>query len=96
MPLSKEQVERLASLARLTLSPSETKLLSAETALVIDYFHRIQAFPRPPDSTDPYGSGRTCPLRPDETQASLERRRTLGQAPEHDREFFRVPGVGLR
>ncbi len=93
MPLGKKQIDHLAQLARLQLSPQEKDRLDQELGGVVDYFdqlkhvstHGIQ--PRKALATT------VSPLRKDVRAASLTTADALANAPQEDGEYFLVPRV---
>jgi aspartyl-tRNA(Asn)/glutamyl-tRNA(Gln) amidotransferase subunit C len=93
MPLSKEQVERIAQLARLNLSPNETAELAEELVIILDYVGQLRSVDtkgvepcsQSPESEDV--------LRDDESHPSLARDKVLANAPVEDNGYFCVPRV---
>lgn len=93
MPLSREQVEHIARLARLRLTPEETATLSQDLAQIVAWIDQLQAVEIPvgrADSTDSQVPNR---LREDAVQPSLSQKQALANAPDADDQFFRVPRV---
>ncbi|HWV39620.1 MAG TPA: Asp-tRNA(Asn)/Glu-tRNA(Gln) amidotransferase subunit GatC [Vulgatibacter sp.] len=94
MKLSKEQVEEVAILARLSLSEDEVERYRVQLSAILGYIEKLQALDVtgvPPtvhavdvDST---------PLRPDVVQASLAPERALASAPARDGDLFLVPRI---
>ncbi len=93
MPLEKAQVEHIAHLARLKLSPDEIEKLTLEMAVIIDYFEQLQLVDT--DSVEPRDQFITAEnvFRDDTVRPSLTQGQALGNAPESDGEFFHVPKV---
>jgi len=93
MPLEKAQVEHIAHLARLKLSPDEIEKLTLEMAVIIDYFEQLQLVDT--DGVEPRDQFITAEnvFRDDTVRPSLTQGQALGNAPESDGEFFNVPKV---
>ena len=93
MPLEKAQVEHIARLARLKLSPEEIEKLTPELAVIIEYFEQLQLVDT--DGVEPrdqFVSAENV-FREDTPRPSLSRKEALANAPESDGEFFLVPRV---
>src|SRR4249920_2795749 len=88
-------VQAIATLARLELSPTEVDLFARQLGEFLGYAHDVLAI----DTTGvaPTASVLTHHVsdRPDEVRASLDREEALGNAPDPalDAGFFRVPRV---
>ena len=93
MPLEKAQVEHIAHLARLKLSPDEIEKLTLEMAVIIDYFEQLQLVDT--DGIEPRDQFITAEnvFRDDTVRPSLTQGQALGNAPESDGKFFHVPKV---
>jgi aspartyl-tRNA(Asn)/glutamyl-tRNA(Gln) amidotransferase subunit C len=87
-------VERVAQLARLQLTPDEKDLFARQLAGILAYAEQIQRVPTegvPPTSH----AGEAAMMRDDEVQPSLPREASLASGPEADVEagLFKVPRV---
>jgi aspartyl-tRNA(Asn)/glutamyl-tRNA(Gln) amidotransferase subunit C len=93
MPLEKAQVEHIAHLARLKLSPDEIEKLTLEMTVIIDYFEQLQLVDT--DGVEPRDQFIIAEnvFRDDIVRPSLTRGQALSNAPESDGEFFHVPKV---
>ena len=93
MPLSLEEVEFIAELARLDLSPLEKDLYRLQLSTILDYFTRLQALDAegvaPTSSVLAAFSG----LREDNPKPGLTLEELLHNAPETEQGQFRVPPV---
>jgi aspartyl-tRNA(Asn)/glutamyl-tRNA(Gln) amidotransferase subunit C len=92
--LSREDVLRIAELARLELTADEVELFTRQLADILEYVEQIQAL----DTTGvpPTSHVMHRPLeRPDEPRESLPRDAALANAPEAATEsgLFKVPRV---
>lgn len=93
MSLTLAQVEHIAKLARLELTPAEKDLYREQLSAILDYAARLQAVDTagvPPTSSVLPPRTR---LRDDAPQPPLERADLLRSAPQTQAEQFRVPPV---
>ena len=92
MPLSREQVTHIARLARLSLSDQEITRFTEELTAIVGYIDQLQEV-----NTDGVVSatraGSGSALRPDLVRPSLSAEEALGNAPDAEGGFFRVPKV---
>ena len=93
MPLTREEVEHVALLGRLELTPEEVERFTLQLNAILDYFEqlrRINTEGVPPTS-------HVVPLqnvfREDEVRPSLPVEEALQNAPSRVAEAFRVPRV---
>lgn len=93
-----EDVERVAELANLELTPEESGHMVHDLNAILDYVAQLNELdtagvaPLAQVGELP-GAGGFGALRPDERQASLDRAAVMPQAPESDQAFFKVPKV---
>ena len=93
MPLTKEQVEHIAVLARLKLSPEETEKFAHELAVILEYVDQLKSVNTDKvEPKDQFISAENV-FRSDQVRPSLSREQALANAPDRDDEFFRVPKV---
>ncbi len=100
--LTRDEVEKIAQLAHLELTPEEVERYTPQLADILEYAARL-AEVDPGGETDDatwHPGGDACPQRNDEPRASLDRDATLANAPDgvadrglDDGGFFRVPRV---
>jgi aspartyl-tRNA(Asn)/glutamyl-tRNA(Gln) amidotransferase subunit C len=93
MPLSLEEVEHIATLARLELSAEEKARYRQQLSAILDYIRKLQALDTegiPPTSSV---SSDASPLRADEPRPGLSREALLENAPEVEEEQFKIPPV---
>jgi aspartyl-tRNA(Asn)/glutamyl-tRNA(Gln) amidotransferase subunit C len=96
---TREDVERIARLARLELTEQEKTLLTPQLSAFLAYAEQVQqvATAGVPPTSHPLDStaGLNVSWRDDTPQASLDRTEALSQAPEADvaRGLFKVPRV---
>lgn len=93
MSLSREEVEHIAELARLELTPEQVILYQKQLSAILDYFAQLQGL----DTTGIPPTSSVLPahsvLRPDETRPGLSRQEVLDNAPQATDNQFRVPPI---
>ena len=93
MPLSKEQVEQIATLARLKFSPKEIEKFASELTLILDYVEQLAEIDTAGvELKDQFITAENV-FREDKCTKSLSRDEALSNAPDKDEEFFKVPKV---
>jgi aspartyl-tRNA(Asn)/glutamyl-tRNA(Gln) amidotransferase subunit C len=93
-----EEVERVAELAHLELTPEETGGLLHDLNAILDYVAELNELDTtgvvPLAQVSELGDGEGVgDLRADAVRPSLDRAVVLAQAPETDQVFFKVPKV---
>jgi aspartyl-tRNA(Asn)/glutamyl-tRNA(Gln) amidotransferase subunit C len=95
MAFTREDVERIASLARLALTADEKDLFARQLADILRYADEVLGIDTSgvPPTAQPLAA--PPPLREDERRPSLPRDQALASAPDPalDAGFFRVPKV---
>jgi aspartyl-tRNA(Asn)/glutamyl-tRNA(Gln) amidotransferase subunit C len=92
--LSREEVQRIAALARLELTTEETDLFTRQLAHILEYVEQIRELDT--IGVPPTSHVMNQPIeRPDEPRESLEREDALASAPEAAPKagLFKVPRV---
>jgi len=93
MALTREEVQKVAMLARLQLSEEELELFTRQLGQIIDYVRQLEELDteavEPPAHPLPVQNV----FRSDEPGRSLPVEQALANAPRRDREFFLVPPV---
>ena len=93
MTLTIAQVEHIARLARLDLSEEEKEKFRGQLSQILEYFEQLQEL----DTQDISPTFRVLdsqsPLRPDQAQPGLSTSQALHNAPESEKDQFRVPPV---
>lgn len=93
MPLSREQVEHIAHLARLNLTPEEIERYTTELTVILEYIDQLKTVnTEGVEAQNQFIKAETV-LREDIAEPSLPREEALKNAPKHDGEFFLVPKV---
>jgi aspartyl-tRNA(Asn)/glutamyl-tRNA(Gln) amidotransferase subunit C len=93
MTLTLQEVEHIANLARLRLTPEEKERYREQLSAILDYAARLQNLDTariPPTASvlPPHSA-----LRPDQPQPGLSLEELLRNAPEVQDDQFRVPPV---
>lgn len=93
MRISKEDIEHIASLARLHLTEGEKDLFGLQLSRILDYMEKLNEL----DTTDVEPTSHVLPLsnvmRDDVSGPSIQREDALMNAPDHTDKFFRVPKI---
>lgn len=96
--VTKEEVERVAELAHLKLTPDETGSMVHDLNAILDYVAQLEQLDTTSISplsqvSELDSSAEAGTLRQDEVRPSLNRAEVMSQAPESDGAFFKVPKV---
>jgi aspartyl-tRNA(Asn)/glutamyl-tRNA(Gln) amidotransferase subunit C len=93
MRLTPEEVEHVALLARLRLTEEERERFTTQLNSILEHFEQLQQI----DTSDVPPMSHAVPmsnvLRDDEPSPSLSLEEALENAPDQDRDCFRVPRV---
>jgi aspartyl-tRNA(Asn)/glutamyl-tRNA(Gln) amidotransferase subunit C len=94
MALSREEVRRIARLARLELAPEEEERLAQQLSAILDYVKQLEALDvsQVEPMTHALAEG-AVPLREDEVAGSLAPEAALGNAPARAGTCFKVPRI---
>ncbi|MUG98688.1 Asp-tRNA(Asn)/Glu-tRNA(Gln) amidotransferase subunit GatC [Scytonema sp. UIC 10036] len=91
--IDREQVRKVALLARLELTPEEEEQFTTQLGDILDYVQQLNAL----DVTDVPPTTRAIDVsnvtRPDRLQPYSDREAILQSAPEQEGEFFKVPKI---
>ena len=93
MSLTREEVEKVALLARLRLSDDELQTMTSQLGQVLQYIQQLEAANT--DNVEPLAHSLDLQnvLVEDALVASLPREKSLAAAPKSDNECFLVPAV---
>lgn len=93
MSISREEVLHIAKLARLSLSEEEITMYTHQLGDILNYVQKLNELNI--DDVEPmkHVLDMVNVLREDKELPSLSREDVLKNAPEHDKEFFKVPRV---
>ncbi|HEY9905082.1 MAG TPA: Asp-tRNA(Asn)/Glu-tRNA(Gln) amidotransferase subunit GatC [Candidatus Sericytochromatia bacterium] len=91
--LDREQVHKVANLARLEMTPEEEEQMTAQLSSILEYFQQLSEL----DTTDVPPTTRAIDVsnvtRPDELRPYPDREAILKEAPDQDGDFFKVPKI---
>ncbi|MBW4555409.1 MAG: Asp-tRNA(Asn)/Glu-tRNA(Gln) amidotransferase subunit GatC [Trichormus sp. ATA11-4-KO1] len=91
--IDREQVRKVALLARLELTPEEEEQFTTQLGSILDYIEQLNAV----DVSDVPPTTRAIDVsnvtREDKLQPYPEREAILNSAPEQENEFFKVPKI---
>ena len=91
--LDREQVHKVANLARLEMTEAEAEQMATQMSSILEYFEQLSELDTdgvPPTTRAIDVSNVT---RPDELRPYLNREAILKEAPDPDGDFFRVPKI---
>ncbi len=93
MSLGKEEVRRVAKLARLRLAEADVERLAEQFGNILGYMERLNAIDT--SAVEPMYSpvSHEQRLRPDEARRTCTREDVLANAAEQDGQFYVVPRV---
>lgn len=88
-----EEVQEIATLARLRLTDEETARMAGELDAILGHIDEIKALDT--DAIEPmtHAVAFDCPMRADETAPSLTVEEALANAPRREASFFQVPRI---
>lgn len=91
--IDKEQVRKIAHLARLEITPQEEEQFTGQLSSILEYFEQLSEL----DTTDVPPTTRAIEItnitRPDSMQPYPSREELLKEAPEQEGDFFKVPQI---
>ena len=91
--IDREQVRKVALLARLELSPEEEEQFTTQLGSILEYFEQLSTL----DVTDVQPTTRAIDVsnvtRPDEQKPYSDRQAILNSAPDQEGDFFKVPQI---
>lgn len=93
MHITRDDIVKVASLAKLELADSEFELVADKFIRVLDFVAQLNQVDTMGVSEMAHPVDVHSVLREDELQTSLPRNVTLANAPKCDEEFFLVPPV---
>lgn len=88
--IEREEVLRIAALARLELTPEEVDRMTRDLGRILEYVERLSSLPAPASGAEPAGA---TPRRPDAVVPSRLADELLAAAPEREGPLVRVPRV---
>jgi aspartyl-tRNA(Asn)/glutamyl-tRNA(Gln) amidotransferase subunit C len=91
--IDREQVRKVAHLARLELTPEEEEKFTTQLGSILDYFEQLSELDvsNVPPTTRAIDVSNVT--RPDDLQPYLDREAILQSSPQQEGEFFKVPKI---
>ncbi len=86
-------IDHVARLARLELSPDVKERLRAQLLLILEHAAKVGEVATDDVEPTAYAIPRSNVLRPDETTPSLDKEAVLANAPEREDDRFKVPRI---
>ena len=97
MPITRSDVEKIAELARLELTPEETELFTTQLSSIIQHVEKLNeidtAQARPMSHCAPAEGDTEYAKRDDTVQSSLGQKLAIENAPDSEAGYFKVPRV---
>ena len=91
--IDREQVRKVANLARLEMEPEEEEQFASQMNSILEYFEQLSEL----DTQDVAPTTRAIDVsnvtRPDELRPYPDREAILNEAPDPDGDFFKVPKI---
>ncbi|MFH1366921.1 MAG: Asp-tRNA(Asn)/Glu-tRNA(Gln) amidotransferase subunit GatC [Patescibacteria group bacterium] len=92
MKISKKEVEHIAKLSRIKLSPKETEKFSRELTVIIDYIDKLKEL-KEKKFLSPKTFGQENKTRDDQVSVFAGKEKILKNAPKTTNNFIEVKGV---
>lgn len=93
MKLSKDEVLKIANLARLELSAAEVEKYGDQLSAILDYVETLNKLDVSNIEPTAHAVMVPTPFRADEVVADTTRDKSLSNAPDREETFFKVPKV---
>ena len=93
MKLSREEVQRVAVLARLRLTPEEQSSLTEELDRILGYMDKLNQLDTAEVALFSHAANITSTLREDQVTNQPNADALLANAPDRDGTFFKVPKI---
>jgi aspartyl-tRNA(Asn)/glutamyl-tRNA(Gln) amidotransferase subunit C len=93
MPITREDVRKVAALARLALTEEEEKLYTEQLARILTYVEKLSEVDTEGVEPTKYVVPIDKHLREDKVRPSLSQEEALKNAPHADKDCFKVPKI---
>lgn len=93
MKIDREQVQHVAKLARLALTPEETERFAEQLSEILSYVEKLNEIDTSGVEPTSHVLSLSNVLREDRARPSLSTDQALANAPEREGAFFRVPKI---
>ncbi|MEA5419306.1 Asp-tRNA(Asn)/Glu-tRNA(Gln) amidotransferase subunit GatC [Spirulina sp. CCNP1310] len=91
--LDRAEVQKVAHLARLNLTPEEEIAFTTQLGSILDYFEQLSGLDTEGVAPTTRAIELSNVLRADELQPTVDREAMLQEAPAPEGDFFRVPQI---
>jgi len=91
--LSKEEIEHIAMLARLSLTEEEKELFGAQLSSILDYMEKLNELATEHIEPTSHVLSLSNIMREDAPRDSIPREDALSNAPDRTDKFYRVPKI---
>jgi aspartyl-tRNA(Asn)/glutamyl-tRNA(Gln) amidotransferase subunit C len=91
--LSKEEIEHIAMLARLSLTEEEKELFGAQLSSILDYMEKLNELDTENIEPTSHVLSLSNVMREDAPRDSIPREDALSNAPDRTDKFYRVPKI---
>ena len=93
MKISKEEIEHIAVLARLSLPEEEKELFDSQLSSILDYMEKLNELDTKGIEPTSHVLTLSNVMRDDIPRPSIPKEDVLMNAPDHTEKFFRVPKI---
>ncbi len=93
MKITKEEIEHIAVLARLSLPEDEKELFGSQLSGILDYMEKLNELDTKEIEPTSHVLSLSNVMRDDVPTSSIPREKALMNAPSHTEKFFRVPKI---
>ena len=93
MKITREEVEHVALLARLKFGEAEKERFTTQLNSILEYMDQLKELDTSQVEPTFHAVSRKNVFRPDQVLPSAQPETALGNAPDGDRGFFRVPKI---
>jgi len=91
--IGKKEVEHVAMLARLRLSPEEIEVYTEQLNAILEYMDKLNELDTHGIETTSYVIFADTPMRDDIVGESIHKEQGLANAPDRESDFFKVPKI---
>jgi aspartyl-tRNA(Asn)/glutamyl-tRNA(Gln) amidotransferase subunit C len=91
--ISREEVERVAALARLSVSDAEAERLTVELDRLLEYVDTLDRLDTTGIEPTAHAIPVATPMRPDRAEPPIDPELAVANAPQHEGSAFLVPKV---
>jgi aspartyl-tRNA(Asn)/glutamyl-tRNA(Gln) amidotransferase subunit C len=93
MKISKEEIEHIAVLARLSLPEEEKELFGSQLSNILDYMEKLNELDTKGIEPTSHVLSLSNVMRDDIPRPSIPKEEALTNAPDHTEKFYRVPKI---